>query len=147
VTPGDLRAEVVAERAAWIREMLRALRALPLESAEAFLADSRNPAAAESHLRRALEGLLDLGRHVLAKGFGRATDEYKEIADGLVDVGVLAEERRPLLRDMAGYRNRLVHFYDRVSEEELYDICVHHAGDIQTILDEILAWVRERTER
>lgn len=33
-------------------------------------------AAGESFLRRALEVLLDLGRHVLAKGFGRVVPEY-----------------------------------------------------------------------
>jgi hypothetical protein len=60
--------------------MLAALRALPLSSYEQFAADPRNPAAAESFLRRGLEALLDLGRHVLAKRFGRATTEYREIA-------------------------------------------------------------------
>lgn len=67
--------------------MLAGLRALPLESLEAFASDPRNTASAESYLRRALEGLLDLGRHVLTKGFGRATMEYEEIAEGLADVG------------------------------------------------------------
>lgn len=146
MTPGKLRADLVAERAAWIRGMVSGLQALPLESNETFLADVRNPAAAESHLRRALEGLLDLGRHVLAKGFGRPTVEYKEIADGLVEVGVLAEPRRQQIRDMAGYRNRLVHFYHHVSHEELRRICLDHAPDIEAILADILHWMSQHPE-
>ena len=59
MTPGMIRAEVVLEKAAWIRRMLAELRRLPLANLEEFVADHRNPAAAESYLRRALEGLLD----------------------------------------------------------------------------------------
>ena len=70
MTPFLLRAKVIAERSAWIKEMLTSLKALPLKSLEDFLADSRNVAAAESYLRRALESLFDLGRHILGKGIG-----------------------------------------------------------------------------
>jgi hypothetical protein len=52
---------VITERSAWIKEMLASLKALPLQSLEAFRADSRNIAAAESYLRRALEAFFDLG--------------------------------------------------------------------------------------
>jgi len=110
MTPGKLRPEIVAERAAWIRRMLSGLRALPLVSYEDFVADPRSPAAAESFLRRALEALLDLGRHVLARGFGRPAAEHKEIATGLGEVGVLDPRMAGVLREMAGFRNRLVHF-------------------------------------
>lgn len=72
MTPSSVRLVVVAERTAWIRRMVEGIRRLPLESLETFLEDPRNAAAAESYLRRALEGLLDLGRHILAKGFGTA---------------------------------------------------------------------------
>jgi uncharacterized protein YutE (UPF0331/DUF86 family) len=37
--------------------------------------------------------------------------EYKEIAQALVRVGVLDRGSGALLRKLAGYRNRLVHFY------------------------------------
>jgi hypothetical protein len=30
-------------------------------------------------LRRSLEALMDLGRHIVAKGFGRGVTEYREI--------------------------------------------------------------------
>jgi uncharacterized protein YutE (UPF0331/DUF86 family) len=55
-------------------------------------------AAAESHLRRALEALLDLCRHVLAKGCGRAVAEHKDIARALIEVGVPEEPKGTLLR-------------------------------------------------
>jgi len=36
----------------------------------------------------------------------------------LVQVGVLDEEQGKLLREMAGYRNRMVHFYHQISDRE-----------------------------
>jgi uncharacterized protein YutE (UPF0331/DUF86 family) len=147
MTPSQLRAKVVAERVAWIRRMLGELRSLPLETYPAFEADPRNPAAAESHLRRALEALLDLGRHVLAKGFGQAVIEYKEVAKGLVEVGVLDKDKAMVLRTLAGYRNRMVHFYQEISNRELYEICTGQLGDIEGVLTVILDWVGAHPEK
>lgn len=147
MTPSPLRAKVVAEQVAWIRRVLEALQALPLGSFEEFMADRRNVAAAESHLRRALEALLDLGRHLLAKGFGRAAVEYRDVATGLADVGVVGKDEAALLRTLAGYRNRLVHFYHEVGDRELYEICSRQLGDIETALASILRWIEAHPEK
>lgn len=146
MTPSGLRAKIVAERADWVRRMLDGIRALPLETYAVFRADPRNVAAAESHLRRALEALLDLGRHVLAKNFGRAVTEYKDVARALIEVGVLDDQGGTLLRHLAGYRNRLVHFYHEVSETELYEICTGELDDVAAVLAAILGWIEAHPE-
>ena len=83
MVPQKLRMKIVVERVRWIRSMLSNIRGLPLDSLADFTANPLAAAAAESYLRRCLEALLDLGRHVLAKGYGRAATEYKAIADEL----------------------------------------------------------------
>ncbi len=147
MTPSTLRAAVVAERVAWVREMLACVRGLPLGSADEFFSDARNVAAAESYLRRALEALLDLGRHVLAKGFGVAPSEYKEVARGLERVGVLTPDVARTLVVLAGYRNRMVHFYHEVGPQELYEVCSRRLGDVEDVLDAMLSWCRGHPER
>lgn len=147
MTPAQLRAKIVAERVAWIRRMVASLRTLPGDSYATFQSDSRNVAAAESYLRRALEALLDLGRHVLAKGFGQGVSEYKDVAKVLVQVGVLDAQNGALLRELAGYRNRLVHFYHEVSDLELYEICASRLGDLESLLEAILRWINTHPER
>lgn len=147
MTPSGLRRKIVAERTAWVRRMLAGIRGLPLETFELFRSDPRTVAAAESYLRRALEGLLDLGRHILAKGFGRAVTEYKDVAIVLADVGVLDAQVGLLLRDLAGYRNRLVHFYHEVSEVELYEICTTQIRDVDAVLGSLLAWIEAHPEK
>jgi len=147
MTPGRVQARVIADRAGWARHMVAAIRDLPLDAPNEFMEDHRNVAAAESYLRRGLEAVFDLGRHVLAKGFGRAPGEYRSIADGLVHVGILSGETGATLRQMAGYRNRMVHFYNRVLEDELLDICQNHLTDIETVVDSIVAWVDAHPDR
>jgi uncharacterized protein YutE (UPF0331/DUF86 family) len=127
--------------------MLAEARALPLDSLGTFRADPRNVAAAESYLRRALEALLDLGRHLLAKGFGRAVVEYKEIPKALVEVGVVDRSHGETLRILAGFRNRLVHFYHEIGEEELYEICRAQLGDIESVLAAFTDWLQRHPEK
>ena len=147
MTPNLIRASVVSERIAWVREMIRSTRALPVASFEEFIDDSRNIASAESYLRRGIEALLDLGRHILAKGFAVAATEYKEIGPKLAGQGVLPEDQGKLLRQIAGYRNRMVHFYHEVTREELYGLCTKDLEDIEGILDAMVEWLRANPEK
>jgi uncharacterized protein YutE (UPF0331/DUF86 family) len=146
MTPSLIRARVVLEKSAWLRDALDAIRGLPIQSIDEFLSDSRNPASAESYLRRALEALLDLGRHILAKGFGSGVVQYKEIPAALLGHGVIEAADAALMTDLAGYRNRLVHFYDEVSHEELHDICSRQLDDGERVLEAILSWLRNHPE-
>jgi len=146
VSPGSIRAAVVADKAAVIERMLAGVAALPLASESGFLADPHMVAAGESYLRRALEALFDVGRHVLAKGFADHAAEYKEVARRLGEVGVLEPGQVEKLRTMAGYRNRLVHFYDEVTPSELYRILTAHLGDIPAVLDGFRSWLAVHRE-
>jgi len=94
-----------------------------------------------------LEAILDLGRHLLAKGFARAAVESKEIPALLVEREVLPRPLGEQFRRMAGYRNRLVHFYDEVTPSELHRILTEHRDDVRTVLDALLRWVERHPER
>lgn len=147
MTPSRISEKVVTERVAWVRQMLQGIRTLPVGRADDFFADARNVAAAESYLRRALEALLDLGRHLLARGFGRPANEYKEVARILHEEGVLDLETATLLAQMAGYRNRMVHFYDEVSGQELLEICTTRLGEVEAVTARLTDWIRRHPEK
>jgi uncharacterized protein YutE (UPF0331/DUF86 family) len=145
--PSLISKRIVVDRLALIDQMLVEIRALPLADRVTFFSDRRNIWTAESCLRRSLEALLDIGRHILAKGFAVGTSEYKEIATRLEQHNVLSAEDANLLRRMAGYRNRLVHFYHEISPEELYRICIDNLRDIESIQDTYRRWVNEHPEK
>lgn len=75
--------KVVVSKARVVRGGLAGIERLPLNSQREFLEGPHMPAAGESYLRRALETLFDLGRHILAKGFDDPVPEYKAIARSL----------------------------------------------------------------
>lgn len=146
MSPSGIKEKIVAEKMAWVVSMIENIRSIPLESFDEFTSDIRNMAAAESYLRRSLEGIMDLGRHILAKGFGEAVTEYKTIAFSMKRSGILNEEQAELLKKLAGYRNRMVHFYVEISDQELYEICTVHISDLHTILDAISRWLKKHPE-
>ncbi len=147
MTPGKLRAATVLARATQVQAMLDGISALPQGSLDEFVSDPRTVAAAESYLRRALEGLLDLARHLLAKGFGRAPAEYKQLATELLRLGVLDHDHADTMTELACYRNRMVHFYDEISDRELYAICTEQVTDVSSLLQALLTWVRLHPEK
>ncbi|MBC7360543.1 MAG: DUF86 domain-containing protein [Desulfacinum sp.] len=147
MTEGTLSRRIVADRIHGIQEMMAEIRLLPLESREAFFADRRNLWAAESCLRRALEALLDLGQHILAKHFAVGTSEDKEIARQLETRGILPPPESNLLQTLAGYRNRLVHFYHVVTHDELYQICTVHLEDVERVLASLKDRLRNHPDR
>lgn len=147
MSPGRIQSTVAAAKTDWVRRMVGSIRALPLSDSDRFLADPRNPAAAESYLRRALEALLDLGRHILAKGFGEAAGEYRQVAELLARQGVLSGDAGSLLSRLAGYRNRMVHLYNEVGQEELRLICLERLADVEQVLGELLSWLASHPDQ
>ena len=47
------------------------------------------------------------------------------------------------MREMAGYRNRMVHFYHEIKPEELHKICLHHVDEIRLLTGQLGRWVKE----
>jgi len=147
MVPGLISQKIVVAKLDVISEMLGGVESLPLASENEFTRDPRMVAAGESYLRRALEALLDLGRHVLAKGFGLPVAEYAAIADQLGAKGVVPRDLAARLKLMAGYRNRLVHEYDVITPGELYTILTAKISDVVAVSDAIRSWLAENPER
>jgi len=147
MSPGAISRPVVADKIGLVRRMLDAIGTLPLERFDGFSSDPRMVAAGESFLRRALEALLDLARHLLAKGFGRAPAEYAEVARQLGELQVTHTDVTERLVLMARYRNRMVHFYDEVTDRELYDLLTTHLEDFEKVIEAIVNWIDQHPDR
>lgn len=137
--------QLVTDHAQLIRSSVTRLESLAALSWEEFTADPDNFAIAEHHLRRALQAVLDLGRHVVVKaGLGNPTN-YREIFDLLEKGGVLEPEVTRKVRGMAGYRNRLVHDYARIDEKEMWGILRDDLGDVMLLLKCLLDYIAKKS--
>jgi uncharacterized protein YutE (UPF0331/DUF86 family) len=138
VTQGRINLKVVDDLFQVIHACLGDLRRLPAESFGEFTANFQTAPAAESLLRRAVQALFDILRHLLAKGFGQGALEYKELARLAVEKGLVQDSQLgSILKELGGFRNRLTHFYQEVTPEELYGIVKDELGDLEQIAEEL----------
>jgi uncharacterized protein YutE (UPF0331/DUF86 family) len=138
MTKGPVSMKVVGDLLRSLEVCLEDLRKLPTESPEVFTVDFRNPAAAESLLRRAIQAIFDLLRHLLARGYGKGALEYKELARLAAEKGLVQAPRlAAVLKELGGFRNRLTHVYQNVTSEELYGILKDELGDLEEIAEEL----------
>jgi len=107
---------------------LHELGQLPLK--EFILED--NFIKAQFYLRRALEGVFNIGAHILSRIPGGRVTEYKSVAVKLGEFKIVDQNfANTSLKSMAGYRNRLTHFYADIVPEEIYQIIKENLADFE----------------
>ena len=137
----------ILELIRFIETSLNELKPFSKMSKKKFLSDRKNPPFVESYLRRSLEAVFDIGRHILAKTQGFKEIEYKTIAKELGERGIISKELSDTLYVMAGYRNRMVHFYREGTPEELHQIVFNNLKDLERFIIEIVAFIRIYQEK
>jgi len=142
----NLNIKLIEDRICFINKAIVRLRNLSSLEERTFL-EGDTPATAESYLRRSLEAIFDIGRHIIAKTAGKTAVEYKEIAKALGENGVVSKRLAEKLILMAGYRNRLIHFYHEVSDAELYLILRDHLKDVEEFVKEIKEFIKRYRTR
>jgi len=133
----SLNIKRIVDLIGFIEECLSELKTFQSISEEEFLSDKRNTAYVESYLRRTLEAMFDIGRYILAKTYGYKELEYKKIAKELGNKGVVNQELSEKLFLIAGYRNRMVHFYREITPSELFNIVRNNLTDVEEFIRQI----------
>jgi len=142
----NLNIKLIEDRLGFISKAVARLKRLSDLDERDFL-DDDNTTIAESYLRRSLEAIFDIGRHIIAKTAGKGIVEYKEIASALGARGVITRQLAESLRLMAGYRNRLVHFYHEVNDRELYLITKSNLVDIEDFVKEMKTFIESYRQK
>lgn len=90
---------------------------------------------AKLRLHEALEGVFHIGAHILSRMEGGRTTDYKDIAKKLGEFNIVEKSfANGQLTFMAGYRNRIVHFYAEIKPAEMYKIINNNLGDFEIFL-------------
>lgn len=135
MNPLPLEKETILVRVNGIQGELSELRRLAKISLNDFSPGDPYKLA-QYHLHRALEGVFHISAHLLSRlpgGGGGGT--YKEMAKLLGEKGIVTMEYASNnLKKMAGYRNRLVHFYSEITPQELHQILNNNLEDIEVFL-------------
>jgi len=93
----------------------------------------------EYHLHRGLEGVFNIAAHINSrKAGGSSGGGYKDIARTYGELGFIEKDfAQNNLVKMAGYRNRLVHFYADITPEETYKLITSNIDDFTVFLQSV----------
>lgn len=126
--------EVILDRLDHIQRSLERLGEMKELTLGRFMLED-NFAIAEHYLRYALEAVFDICAHILARIPGAEVGEYKVMAREMGKQKILPTDfAEGPLQEMAGYRNRLTHFYFEITPKEMYAIIKNDLGDLETFM-------------
>jgi uncharacterized protein YutE (UPF0331/DUF86 family) len=124
--------ELIAKKLAVIETCVRELRTLARP--EAMRHDVRERRFVEHTLQLAIQAALDVASHIVSDDRLGEPETNRALFDLLAGAGRLPKELASTLRDMAGFRNVLVHGYQDVDLRIVEEILRGH-------LDDLLAFV------
>lgn len=124
----------LSEKAAFVRSALAELGALPQGTLEEFLTDRRNLPAALHWLQTAIQALVDIGlMQVASRGLPTPRTSL-DVLESLEESGLLPVGSALRFRPVIGFRNRVVHLYDRVDPEIVYRVVTEDRADLRELL-------------
>jgi uncharacterized protein YutE (UPF0331/DUF86 family) len=136
--------EKIIERIGDIKSALAELEKYRKMDLKEFLADKDNYPLASYWLRIALEAMLVIGTHILSRlPFNGRKKDYTQVILSLGDYNVLPKDFAQKIKGLASYRNRLVHLYWKIGEEELLSVIKERFEDIEKFIDYIEKFIEK----
>jgi uncharacterized protein YutE (UPF0331/DUF86 family) len=129
-----------------LKSSLEELRDIAKTDKDAFFQDGAKIGAAKYYLQTSIEACIDLGHHIISAEDYRSPQNLRDIFKVLSENGVLPKDFSETMQYMAGFRNRLVHLYWEVDNEELYKYLQNQLGDFDTYVHHILDFVEKQGE-
>jgi uncharacterized protein YutE (UPF0331/DUF86 family) len=126
-----LNPDLVRARCAEIEESVGRLERFRPLTREAFLADRDAQDIASYRLLVAIEAALGLCYHIAARGQRKVPEGYAECFAILRDAGFIPADLSGRLRQMARFRNILIHMYWKVDYGRVYDVIQESLPDLR----------------
>ena len=108
--------------------ILKDMQGIPLD---VFLNDKILIGGAKYYLQVSIECCLDVANHIIAAERFRAPEDYADSFKVLEENGILGQEDGLKLRQMAKFRNRLVHLYGNIDDAYVHNFISNNLEDIR----------------
>lgn len=135
--------EVVVKRVERIEESLRRLEEIRKISSAVFLTDWKAQDAALHNLQIAIEGCLDIGNYIISSIGKKSPNTYVEIVEILTEGNVLPVDFAETAKNMAKFRNIVVHEYLNINLEKVYSF-ISKIDDIRKFLKYLIEYLEKR---
>lgn len=115
--------ERIFEKIAYIQGQVSSIQGLLHESGkEEIISNPWLIRGLKYSLQTSVEAMVDIAYHISAKHIKAAPADGREAIAILTQNGILSDEEQELYSAMIGFRNRVVHGYQTVSNERVYEI-------------------------
>ncbi len=104
-----------------LEEAVEKLETLRKTSFEEFLDNFQIQDASMYNLVMGIEAITDVGNYFLAEHFHRSPETYEDIIKELGETKIISEDLLKKSEGMARFRNRLIHLYEAVEPEKVYN--------------------------
>lgn len=134
----DIMLRLVSE----LRKSVRRLQILSKLKQEEIVADPDKIASVKYHFIVAIESCIDMCNHLISRNSFRVPDDYADTFRVMAEEGVLENENLEDLVAMAKFRNRLVHLYWEVNNDQLHSILTSRLSDFNLVLTAISKYLK-----
>ena len=90
-----------------------------------------------------MEAILDIAHHVISDEGYREPGSYADAFVVLAENGVISAETARNGKLMAKFRDRLVHYYETVDPEQVFNIFAFHLDDFDHFLMDLRTWLAQ----
>jgi uncharacterized protein YutE (UPF0331/DUF86 family) len=131
--------ERVMQKIAFIREQLGDIKTLTsAKNRSEILNDKILVKGLKYSLQTAIEAMIDIAFHIAAKKYNYAPEETRDAFRILRKNEVIGEEEFKTFSAMVGFRNRMVHLYQNVSDERVYEFSTTELNDFEVFINRVM---------
>ncbi len=133
----NIDADVLFRKIQIIEDNLKKLYELKKFSLENFSSDFRNIESVKHLLQISIEALIDISTHIVARGRMHTPYSSVDAIRLMAENEIIPKEHEKKFAQMVRFRNRIVHFYQKIDEDELYKILQDDLPDFKTFVKDV----------
>lgn len=126
-----------------LREKKGLLESKKIKDFNFFRSDQFLHNAVQHILEVMVEICVDIGNHIIADSGWPIPSSNREIFETLEQNKVIPKEMLEMAKKMVGFRNIVVHMYEKVDLEEVYAIYKRHLKDFEKFAAEIEKFIQK----
>ncbi|MBW1716582.1 MAG: DUF86 domain-containing protein [Deltaproteobacteria bacterium] len=139
--------EKIVQKFNQLDEYLGLLRNISKTPIKDFLNDKIIIGSAKYYLQVSIECCLDVANHIIASERFRAPKDYADSFRVIEERGLIPSDLAQKLRQMAKFRNRLVHLYGEVDNAYVYEFMKEDLKDIEELRSHIINKYQIRSDQ
>lgn len=133
----EIDKEKIKKRFSEINEALEGIQKLSSMNDDEFWSKKENMAALKYYLLQAIEAVGSVCVHIAAKKYNRGVSAFGECFEVLGKEGFLKESLVSRLRKMIKFRNKLMHRYWEIGDENVLEYTRQDLGDFNDFMQAI----------